>query len=78
MHILAHKAQRLGTIFGVILLTRGGSGSYRKCRPLCRPLLVAIVYKDEVMRNCERQFSVYGVDDIVIVVVMLRNNSRRI
>ena len=53
MHILAHKAQRLGIILGVILLTRRGSGSYRKCRPLCRPLLVVIVYKDEVMRSVQ-------------------------
>ena len=47
----------------------------------CRPLLVAIVYKDELMRkraNCEGQLRVYGVDDIVIVVVMLRNNIHRI
>ena len=53
MHILAHKAQRLGTFSGVILLTRRGSGSYRKCRPLCRPLLVAIVHKHKVMRSVQ-------------------------
>ena len=53
MHILAYKAQRLGTFVGAMLLTRRGSGSYRTCRPLGKPLLAAIVYKDEVMRSVQ-------------------------